>query len=390
MMLYKITNKLKRFSRKLKRFGYKLKRFSRKLKRFSYKLKRFGYKLSVRFSAYKVSRAIKNSKECNIILIGTPEHGNLGDQAIAYAEKRFLDETCQNFKRIEIQFSELKYCLYALKENIIDQDIIMLHGGGNLGNEYPEEEELRRMIIKIFNRQKIILFPQTMYFDDSEKGTKEFELTKRIYNSHRNLILIAREKQSYQMMCDAFKNNTVIMVPDIVMYLNQTQKKHRRDVLLCFRNDVESILNDHLKQQIIDRFADDENQAIITDTMVKYGVSKRQRERELNKIWDAFSQSKLIVTDRLHGMVFAAITSTPCVVLSNYNHKVRGTYQWLKHLPYIKFVEKDENIFLYIDELLALNCDAARYNNDFTKSYYQKIAVEIDQSCIVKIENKVE
>ena len=45
-----------------------------------------------------------------------------------------------------------------------------------------------------------------------------------------------------------------------------------------------------------------------------------------------------MITDRLHGMVFCAITGTPCIVLSNNHHKVKGTYEWIKHLDYIKYV----------------------------------------------------
>ena len=52
-----------------------------------------------------------------------------------------------------------------------------------------------------------------------------------------------------------------------------------------------------------------------------------------------FCDAKLVITDRLHGMIFAAISETPCIVFSNYNHKVGGTYEWIKQLPYIRYVE---------------------------------------------------
>ena len=56
-------------------------------------------------------------------------------------------------------------------------------------------------------------------------------------------------------------------------------------------------------------------------------------------------------------MAFAALTETPCVVFSNYNHKVKGTYQWLKHLPYIKYVESVDKAIEYIPKLNQIqNC----------------------------------
>jgi len=44
-----------------------------------------------------------------------------------------------------------------------------------------------------------------------------------------------------------------------------------------------------------------------------------------------FSSSKLVVTDRLHGMVFAALAGTPCVVMGNCNYKVKGIYNWIEN-----------------------------------------------------------
>ena len=54
---------------------------------------------------------------------------------------------------------------------------------------------------------------------------------------------------------------------------------------------------------------------------------------------DEFRKSKLVVTDRLHGMLFAAITGTPCIALGNSSGKVKGVYDWLTHLDYIQYVD---------------------------------------------------
>lgn len=50
------------------------------------------------------------------------------------------------------------------------------------------------------------------------------------------------------------------------------------------------------------------------------------------------ASSKLLITDRLQGMVFAAITGTPCIVLNNNHYKVKGTYEWISTLDYIEYV----------------------------------------------------
>mgnify|MGYP002520369981 CR=1 FL=1 len=85
-----------------------------------------------------------------------------------------------------------------------------------------------------------------------------------------------------------------------------------------------------------------------------------------------FSRAKVLVTDRLHGMVFAAITGTPCIVLSNYNHKVKGTYEWIRYLPYIRYAESVDDVEKYLPEILALeNCE---YDNKPLLPYFERIA----------------
>ena len=80
----------------------------------------------------------------------------------------------------------------------------------------------------------------------------------------------------------------------------------------------------------------------------------------------------MVVTDRLHGMVFAAISGTPCIVFSNYNHKVQGTYEWIKYLPYIKYAESVSEAPNYIPELLAMK--DCRYDNTPLLPYFEKLA----------------
>lgn len=45
------------------------------------------------------------------------------------------------------------------------------------------------------------------------------------------------------------------------------------------------------------------------------------RKEALSDLFDQFRSLQLIVTDRLHGMIFAAITSTPCIVFGNFNQQ---------------------------------------------------------------------
>jgi len=324
----------------------------------------------------------------HIFLIGTPHHGNLGDQAIVYAENKILEDNFKDHKIIEITTTDLNNHLKSLKKNVKKDDVFALHGGGNLGDEYYWEEEGRRRIISEFKDNKIIVFPQSIYFKDTQNGKREFEKTKLIYSGHKNLTMVAREATSYKIMKEAFASNNVIFTPDIVMYLNKTYPRYKREgALLSLRKDREGVLSLNQKDEINDMVKNAFDNIIITDTVaeckgseneiLEYMINVNQREKELNKKWDQFKKVQVVITDRLHGMVFCAITSTPCIVIANYNHKVKDTYEWLKDLNYIKFVNNIDEIPTLIHELK--NIEIKVYDNSFAIKNYEKILEVINK-----------
>lgn len=303
---------------------------------------------------YKNIREIysNNKYQKKIFVLGTPHHGNLGDQAIAYAEIKFLQENFKEYEVIEVNISEYYAHFYFFKKCINLNDIIVLHGGGNLGNEYIYDENIRRDIIQAFPQNKIILFPQTMYFTKDTLGREELNKSKEIYSQHRYLTLIAREKISYEAMKEQFNNNKVLLAPDIVLYLDEREEKYKRSgAMLCLRNDVESKLNYRERQYILRKLEERYGNVNITDTLIKRNVSKNERNEILKNKWNEFKNTELVITDRIHGMIFAAITGTPCIALSNYNHKVKGTYEWIKDEDYIKYIDDLDDLEKCINDL---------------------------------------
>ena len=120
----------------------------------------------------------------------------LGDHAIAYAERQYLKDNFPNHNVIEISDEKFYYYLYSLKRSIKKSDIIIIHGGGNIGNQYQYYEDKRRKIIKSFHKNRIFIFPQTIYFSNDDTGNKQLEVSKRIYQKHKQLTIIAREQIS--------------------------------------------------------------------------------------------------------------------------------------------------------------------------------------------------
>lgn len=98
-----------------------------------------------------------------------------------------------------------------------------------------------------------------------------------------------------------------------------------------------------------------------------------EREELLEEKWQEFRNSELVVTDRLHGVIFAAITSTPCIVIDNYNHKVKGVYQWLKKFEFIKYCKDMKEITSQINCFSEINQLDIIYNEKIFDHYYNKI-----------------
>ena len=307
-----------------------------------------------------------------VILMGVPHHNNLGDSAIALAERQFIKANFPMEQYYEISEETLEKCIDKVREYVKEGDIIFLHGGGNLGDEYLYIEEARRKVIEIFPNNEIIIFPQTMHFSETDKGREELEKSKKIYGKHKKLTVVAREKVSYEEMKKQFKYNRVIQTTDMVTYLNETREEKKREgILLILRNDIERNLNPEQMsrlEQIIKKYF---KKIEYNDTAKGEPIKENERKQKLEEMFAKYRQAQLVITDRLHGMIFAAITSTPCIAFKNYNHKIEATYETLKHLGYIKYAHNVEEVEKQIPYLL--NTEFEEYNNDFAIKSLQKI-----------------
>lgn len=296
---------------------------------------RTKYSILLWFQQFKKDNFLKkediDSKKNQAYIFLAANYGNLGDVAITYAQSKYLNDNTE-LQTIEIPVSHSLEGLWFVKRNIKKGDLITIVGGGNMGNLYDQLEFIRQLTIRFFPNNQIISFPQTFEFSDDTLGEKALKKAVRVYNTHKSLTLSAREKTSYNKMKKYFPNANVILTPDIVLTLDKKEKQRKRKgVLVCLRNDAEKSLKPEECNYIIlnakKRFGD----PIFYDTHIsRNNMSIKERVEELNRIWAAFKSVELVITDRLHGMIFSHITGTPTLVFQNNNHKIRETYDWIK------------------------------------------------------------
>lgn len=331
----------------------------------------FKYKLS---SNIRKKRSLYN--KC-IFLMATPCHGNLGDHAIVYAEYKFLNDMNLINQLIEIKnYEYLKY-KDIIKKYINKDDVIIIDGGGNLGTLWPHEDDKISEIIESYINNRIIVFPQTCFYSNDFEGKERIKKSIDIYSKHKDLTITLRDKHSYEFICRNFPTVKSIYVPDIVLYINNVSKDIvRSGVLLCFRKDLEKVVTEKEINKIKEYLKSKNISYIETDTIINKEVTKKNRNQELSKKWNEFSKAGLVITDRLHGMIFATITGTPCIAIDNKSKKVSGVYNWISSLEYIKICD---DILKVKDEIQNLYKYKSKYNRKILVNEFNKISMELEK-----------
>ncbi len=289
------------------------------------------------------------------ILLQTPLHGNIGDHAIAEAERKYLNE-------IGITFCD--YPWTEGKEKLLARftprgKLILIHGGGYLGQLWPNEEQRFRNTLLAYRKNRILVFPQTAYFDlKSEDGENCFQESKKIYESHPNLTILAREKQTFQLLKSHMPSVKTYLVPDMVMSLKWKKMDILREgALICIRNDKEKTLTEKDYFKLTAYIGEAYSKVIVTDTVVAGKIDLHHREKAVYDKLIEFASAKIVITDRLHGMIFAAITETPCIVVNSLSPKIEGCYEWLRNMGFILFAESIDDIPKLINKLQSVETE---------------------------------
>lgn len=330
------------------------------------------------YGKYKFQK-LMHPKACFLVL--TPSHGNLGDQALAFSETQILKKL--GVRYIEISDRSIRELARRKKLKLLNNRVIFVNGGGNLGTLWFGVEEMMREIVRNVSQSKILFFPNTFYYEDSDWGKNEFEKSKEIYG-RKNVYLYAREHTSYEAMKAAYDKCS--LVPDMALRLNESSNNAtiRSGCIISLRKDCEKTRTQEQEDVLLEKVRERFGEKIrFMDTVKGYSISIEERENELKKFFAEFGKAELVITDRLHGMVFAAISGTPCIVIDSKSPKLRGCYEWIRNLDYVKFCD---DIAKFEDVYNSLPKGPQKYDNQHLMPYYEQL--EKDILAIVKKKRK--
>lgn len=319
----------------------------------------------------EIEKFYKNDHSKKIFILSAPTHDNLGDQAILIAELELLKRIAPDYTAVVLTEADYYHHRRYMKKYMTKDDVIAYHGGGNIGDGYRHIELLRCESIAYFKNKRFFVFPQTAFYSNSLLGRFMLKHSRKSYAKNKELCIFAREEESYKILIEGF-NSRVVLCPDVVMSLNMSEgQSERNGVLLCLRNDFEQSLDfgeiDVMRKKIESEF----DFVNTTDMQAYVSATDENRFDEFKRKTDTFKRYECVVTDRLHGMIFSAISGTPCVVLGNYNHKIKSSYSWLEHLPYIKFEDDISKVCEDIKEISSKR--GYEYNSAFADKYYDEI-----------------
>ena len=137
--------------------------------------------------------------------------------------------------------------------------------------------------------------------------------------------------------------------------------------MLCLRSDKESSLSSSDKKALQKLCEENSSYVLVSDTVTKTDTNISNREKILQNKWKTFGKMRLVVTDRLHGMIFSIITKTPCIVLGNNHHKVEETYKTFSKCDYLYYAKSTTSVNELIKQ--ALSDDIPSAKTDFSENY---------------------
>lgn len=320
-------------------------------------------------SYFQELELVTDRNKPKMFLLNTPDYINLGDHAIAVAEDIYIKENFGKYYEFGTHSCHPEALEY-LRQYVSHKDIIFFQGGGNLGSLWRVCEEIFRDVLKKFPDNTVIVFPQSVYYGDDEEEQQYFLKSKELYNAHKKLLICVRDQRSYDFVKKEY-NCECLLLPDIVLTLDSKAKRTRQGIGVLLRNDKEKLLPNDYKYNI-ESVVEALEEPLITITHHPMETLVNRHER-IKKILEEYASCKLVITDRLHGMIFSAITNTPCIVFDNNYHKVSGVYKaWLKeyeHISYVEALSKEELLELAQEKISRQYAD---YN---VKEFRDKFAI---------------
>jgi pyruvyl transferase EpsO len=322
-------------------------------------------------------------------LLNYPNHVNIGDHLIWAGTVDYLQKVNQT--RIAYTADLDSYSERSLNLALSPDDPILFHGGGSLGDLWPDRQEFHERVVAAFPNRPVFFLPQSMYFQDPDRARH----AAGIFNAHGNLTLFLRDQRSYAGASELFTNCRIHLAPDMAFQLAGclgSAAPAAATTLLLARRDhearsstrmlgIDGVHRSWVRQDWVSyerKWRWGRRTVPLSRTLARWYREGWQRrflnpteyrlrkawlddlranpatsalaagpgcEFSLGLIWDGCHQlrsHRALVTDRLHAHLLATMLGIPSVLRPNSYDKNKSFHEtWLSDIPRSRFVEDD-------------------------------------------------
>lgn len=296
----------------------------------------------------KFSRALESVLDpgAEVALCDLPFHTNVGDHAILLGEIAALRRLGHRIVHAPVSLAGYDRERFAHR---VGGRPILLHGGGNLGDVWPEHQLLREQIIADFPGQRIVQLPQSVSFASATALTR----AREVFSAHPAFTLMVRDHPS-AVIAEEQLDVRPLLTPDAALALGPLSRPCDpvHDVVLLARTDHEAVAARVVPPGVtsvdwIDAGRDRRAAALhwgagLVDGRAPAALDgltgraslhawRAHAGRHFDRGLRMLSAGRVVVTDRLHAHLIALLLGIPTVLSDNSNGKIRGFYEAWTH-----------------------------------------------------------
>jgi pyruvyl transferase EpsO len=253
-----------------------------------------------------------------VLYLDYPMHLNVGDLMLQLAAERLFESAGVRIVGRGTVFNYRRW----LRRRPDPRTVVVLHGGGNLGDVWRSHQDLREEVVAAFPQNRIVLLPQSIHFRDPAG----LESCMRTWAAHPNLLLVLRDRPSYER-AEAYFGARARLAPDLVHMLygeptfDALAYTPGQGTLCLRRQDAESLSGPGQAEGFDWRYL------YRTSDLLEYGALRRLHRLEerlgvglpLYPPWSRLARRlaaraahylagfETVEADRLHGMLLATL-----------------------------------------------------------------------------------
>lgn len=299
----------------------------------------------------------------SVAVLGFPNYANVGDSAIWLGTMACL--RALGITRPCYVCEDTTYVRERLAERV-GGGVILLQGGGNLGDLWERHQIFREAVIDAFPDTPIVQLPQSIHFE----GRAALARARAVFDRHPNLTLLVRDQQSLTIARNEFRAPS-LLCPDMAFGLGWLERPVavRRAVVWLARSDSESASTSRAPAgagvEPVDWLSERIPALLLARWLGRRGLLRvplswsydwlaRQR---LQRGCRMLSRGRVVITDRLHGHILCTLLGIPHVLLDNTYGKIRSFHStWTRDCELVRWCETGSDAMRLAGEL-AEECD---------------------------------